>query len=261
MLDIQYIRAATLLIEWDGLKILTDPWFARRMRGLPVYVRPCLDPEDLPPLDLILVSHFHPDHFDAEALCRLRHPCRLIVGLPGLAARCRDVPHERVLMPTPGEVVCEAEFTVRAFAVEHSGPENAYLVERRGQSLLFAGDARYTPVFREIGQAYQPTVALLPIGGTEILGRRIVMNPADALQAAMDLRAQVLVPIHLGGEWMSVPPLSRHPGRAADLVALAEARGAALTVAPLVPGERVTVDAGGRVQWPTKRTTAAENCS
>ena len=244
MIDIQYIRTSTLLIRWDGLTVLTDPWFAMQMRGLPVFVKPCVRPEDLPQLDLILVSHLHPDHFDRRALARLSHRCQVLVGPPQLRGKVRDLPVDRRVFLGDGEQVKVPGFKVTAYSVQHSGYENAYLVQRGGASLLFAGDASYSPVFETIGRAHAPDVSLLPVGGTIALGRRIVMSPTDALEAAVCLRTRVVVPIHLGGEWMSVPPLSLHPGRAHHLAALAERAGAGFQVAVLRPGQQVRVEQG-----------------
>ena len=241
MMEIQYIRTSMLLIRWGGATILTDPWFAMQMRGLPVFVRPCLAPEQLPPLDLVLVSHLHPDHYDRRAMARLCHQAGLLVGPPGIIARAHGARVRRVISMRGGDAAREGGLKVRAFQVQHSGYENAYLVQREGASLLFAGDARYSPVFRAIGQEHPPTVSLLPVGGTRALGRRIVMNPEDAARAAGDLRTSLVVPIHHGGEWMSVPPLSLHPGRAHHLADLARARRAPFSVAPLLPGQTVRV--------------------
>jgi L-ascorbate metabolism protein UlaG (beta-lactamase superfamily) len=244
-MNVRYLRASMTLLDWRGRRVLTDPWFARRMRGLPVFVRPALTPEELPRLDLVLVSHFHPDHFDRAALGRLAVPPRAIVGPPGLRERCRGVAAEQIVELGDGEQTDAGGFHIRAFAVEHSGYENAYLFAADGFPVFFGGDARYTEVFAAIGCEHRPVVALLPVGGTEVLGRRIVMSPSDAVCAAIDLGAKVLVPIHQGGEWMSVPPLSRHPGRA--VAACEAAAGSALTVAPLAPGESVRVTPTGEI--------------
>ena len=245
VLDIQYIRTSMLLIRWDSATILTDPWFAMQMRGLPVFVRPCVEPEQLPPLDLVLVSHLHPDHFDLHALLRLSHRVGILAGPPGLIERSHGVAARRIVTMHGGDTLREGDLKVRAYQVQHSGYENAYLVRRGGASLLFAGDASYSPVFRAIGQEHAPTVSLLPVGGTRVLGRRIVMDPEDAAQAATDLRTSLVVPIHHGGEWMSVPPLSRHPGRAAHLAELAGEQQAPFSVAPLLPGQTVHVASDG----------------
>jgi L-ascorbate metabolism protein UlaG (beta-lactamase superfamily) len=146
-----------------------------------------------------------------------------------------------------GDVATAEGFTIHAWSVPHSGYENAYVVEQGGLSLFFAADARYDAVFARIGERHRPRVALLPVGGTVALGRRIVMNPADALRAAADLGARTVVPIHRGGEWMSVPPLSFHPGRAEDFARLVRENGTPFTVAAPAPGEALAVDNEGEV--------------
>ena len=247
MIEIQYIRTATVLLRWDGFIILTDPWFAMQMRGLPVFVRPCVKPENLPAIDLVLVSHFHPDHFDKKALLRLSHPIGRIVGPAGIEQKSAGLSFREVVTLADGEKLVQDRVTIHSFCVEHSGYENAYVLERKGQSIFFAGDASYSPVFSSIGQRHAPLLSLLPVGGTRIFGRRIVMNPADAYRAAIDLNTRIVVPIHLGGEWMSVPPLSLHPGRAKHLAALAASGNAPFEVAVLAPGKRVTIGDDGNI--------------
>jgi L-ascorbate metabolism protein UlaG (beta-lactamase superfamily) len=156
--------------------------------------------------------------------------------------RCREA-----LVLRDGETAVAAGMGISAFAVEHSGYENAYLVEYGELSFFYAGDAKYSPAFATVGRAHQPLISFLPVGGTEILGRRVVMGPEDALQAALDLGTRVVTPIHSGGEWLSLPPLSRHPGRAARLAALAERSKAPFRAVVLAPGERASIAADGSV--------------
>ncbi len=240
-ITIQYLRTSTLLISWEGRHILTDPWFAMHMRGLPVFVKPRLRPEQLPPLDLIITSHLHPDHYDDRALVKLAHECPLLIGPPGTRAAAKKARCGCVVELVDDQEATHKDIHVKAFSVQHSGYENAYMVTKNGLSLLFAGDARYTEDFKRIGAYRTPLVSLLPVGGTTIMGRRIVMNPRDALRAAHDLKTQVAVPMHNGGEWMSVPPLSRHPGRARHMAALAKSTGSPVKIAALAPGEKVEV--------------------
>ena len=252
MIEIRTLRASTCLLQWDGKTILTDPWFAGHMRGLPVFVRPCLSPEQLPPLDLVLVSHTHSDHFDRRAMTRLRFPCRRLIGPPQIAARAQGLNVEHLRIMRDGDALAVDDWRIHAYRVEHSGYENAYVVTHHGLSLLFAGDARYSDVFVRIGQNHRPQASLLPVGGTQILERRIVMDPADALRAATDLQTSTVVPIHPGGEWLSVPPLSRHPGRTAHLADLAARANAPFTVVATKPGDTVRVDENGRLREETR---------
>jgi L-ascorbate metabolism protein UlaG (beta-lactamase superfamily) len=242
------VRCSTLVIEIGGVRFLTDPWFGMHMRGLPCYRRPGMRPSEVPPLDALLVSHLHPDHFDARAIRELAP--RAPVGLfpPGALAAIRDPdPSWRELAPWTSTVV--GGITVHAVPGPHTlpGPEevNFVLLPPGGGPVFFGGDARFDrDVLTETARAFAPfRLALLPVGGTRILGKRTVMGPSDALEAADILRAATVIPIHEGGIWMSVPPLSLHPGRAEALAASFEARGEPGRVVVLAEGE--TWEAGG----------------
>jgi L-ascorbate metabolism protein UlaG (beta-lactamase superfamily) len=227
-LRVTLIRCSTVLLSWGGWHALTDPWFGRHLRGLPVFRRPGRRPEELPPLAAVLVSHLHPDHWDLPALRRLgRPPQRLLLPPGGIAAAGRGL---ETLGGAPGEL---APWTatdvgpVRVTAVPgpHTGPppdEVNYVLEFPGWgAVFFGGDAKLArPVLTTVRRRHGPMrLALLPVGGTRILGVRTVMSPDDAAEAADLLGAERVVPLHEGGLWLSVPPLSLHPGRAAALAA------------------------------------------
>jgi L-ascorbate metabolism protein UlaG (beta-lactamase superfamily) len=105
--------------------------------------------------------------------------------------------------------------------------------------VFFGGDARLDPdVLRRVKEGLAPIrVALLPVGGTRIFGRRTVMGPGDAERAADLLGAERVVPIHEGGIWLSVPPASLHRGRAHHLARAFDRRGEAGRVVVLREGE------------------------
>lgn len=248
-LSLAMIRCSTLLLEWPGLRLLTDPWFAMTMRGLPCFRRPGLQPETLGALDGVLVSHLHPDHFEPAALARLRPPPARVLVPPGAvghrALRRLAGPVEEL---APWSATRFGEATVTAVPGPHTLPgpgEVNYVVDVPGWGrLFFGGDARFDgAVLVEVARRFAPfRVALLPVGGSRILGRRTVMGPADAWRAARLLDARVVVPIHEGGIWMSVPPLSLHPGRALDLAALAARDRQPDRVVILREGQRLVVD-------------------
>ena len=58
------LRTSCLLIEHAGATAITDPWFGRSMRGLPVFRKPGIPLDRLPRIDYVFASHLHPDHFD-----------------------------------------------------------------------------------------------------------------------------------------------------------------------------------------------------
>lgn len=252
-LRVTFVRCSTVLLSWGDVHLLTDPWFGMHMRGLPVFRRPGLAPEALPPLAAVLASHLHPDHFDAPALRRLgRPPGRLLVPPGGAAALARERLPVRPTELPPWTTTDVGPLRVTAVPGPHTGPPPAevnYVVAHPAWgTLFFGGDARLDALLLDAVQRRCGPfrLALLPVGGSRILGVRTVMAPGDAVRAADILDADHVVPLHEGGLWLSVPPLSRHPGRSAHLVARFAARGERERAIVLAEGEGATVTPGRR---------------
>lgn len=247
-LRITWIRTSTLLVEWGGFRVLTDPWFGRVMRIVPVFAAPGVALDELPPIDLLLVSHLHADHFSLAAARAVRaaNPAVVAVSCPGSAdtfARA-GIPVTELAAGHSHQVGPLAITAVRCL---HTGPPPAevnFVVRREDTTFFFGGDARLSEAFGAVGRAGRVDVAALPIGGTRIFGTRTTMDPGDALTAARALGARFVIPIHEGMEWMPVPPASWHPGRTIDFERLcrraADAGESAPVAVRLARGERAT---------------------
>ena len=240
VLSVTMVRCSTLLLSCGGLTLLTDPWFGMHLRGLPCLRRPGLAVGDLPPLDALLVSHLHPDHFDRRAVASLR-PLPRALFPPGALERVDVPPGAEWSELAAWESTRVGDVEVTAVPGPHTlpGPDEVnFVVHFPGYgAVFFGGDAKLdrdvlSRVARELGPI---RMALLPVGGTRIFGKRTVMNPRDAEEAADILDAERIVPIHEGGIWLSVPPASLHPGRARALAR----RGQAHRVVVLREGETV----------------------
>jgi L-ascorbate metabolism protein UlaG (beta-lactamase superfamily) len=217
---ITLLRTSCLLLEHAGRTAMTDPWFGRTMRGLPVFRRPGIPLGELPRIDCVVASHLHPDHFDRGAVSRFGHPALEIVGPRGTREHCAPLSADRLAAVhelAPWESVTVGPFALTATPCEHTGPpppEVNFLIDCGGLRVFFGGDCRFSDAFTRIAERLPPIdVALLPIGGTLIFGHRTTMSPRDAVEACRILKPRVAIPIHEGGEWMPVPPASWHPGR------------------------------------------------
>jgi L-ascorbate metabolism protein UlaG (beta-lactamase superfamily) len=247
-LRLTLIRCSTVLLEWQAQRWLTDPWFGMHLRGLPVFRRPGQAPEALGTLDALLVSHLHADHFEPGAIARMRPVPSRIVAPPGAGAHRATASFRAALVEVAPWTSLDlgAGATLWAVPGPHTepGPEEInFVLDLRGFGrAFFGGDARFHgPTLAAVAARFAPfRLALLPVGGTRILGRRTVMGPADAWRAARLLEAEVVVPLHEGGLWLSVPPLSLHPGRAAHLAAIAARAGTPGRVMVLAEGEAVS---------------------
>ena len=244
---ITLLRTSCLLIEHAGRVAITDPWFGRTMRGLPVFRRPGIALGELPRIDYVFASHLHRDHFDRGAVSRFGHPDLEIVGTRGTAEHCAPLGSTRVravhdLGPWESREV--GPFRLTATPCEHTGPPPAevnFVIGCGGLTVFFGGDCRFSDAFAQIAARLPPIdVALLPIGGTLIFGHRTTMSPRDAVEACRILKPRWAIPIHEGGEWMPVPPASWHPGRRWHFARDLEASGLGTRARVLDPGEATT---------------------
>jgi L-ascorbate metabolism protein UlaG (beta-lactamase superfamily) len=243
-----WLGHATVLVELDGARVLTDPVLRRRIahlrRRVPV-------PPDPGRLDAILISHPHHDHLDLPSLRRL-DPAAPVVAPPGAAAALRRT-GRTVHELGPGAELELAGVRVRAVEAVHDGrrlplgpPADAVgFVVAGSQEVYFAGDTEHHAGMAEVGERLD--AALLPIWGW---GPRLGpghMDPRQAAEALALLRPALVVPIH----WGTYALL----GRRDDGSALAPAEAFAAHAAELAPDVRVAVLApGGSVEVPVRIT-------
>jgi L-ascorbate metabolism protein UlaG (beta-lactamase superfamily) len=108
-----------------------------------------------------------------------------------------------------------------------------------GRTIFHCGDSAYFDGFKEIGDRHKIEIALLPIGGYDApTGRSVHMNPEEAVQAFVELRAKTLVPMHYGSFRLGYEPLDEPPTR---LMAAASVQGIADKVLLLTEGAPVVL--------------------
>jgi len=196
---------ATVLIELDGVRIVTDPVFRTRVIHLLRHV-PEPGPDFTHGIDAILISHLHFDHLDLPTLKRFDRGVTVIVPA-GAGAMIRRAGFDKVIEMLAGEDVPVGDVKVRAVNAEHDGRRHplgaavdalGYVIAGSRQ-IYFAGDTDVHPGLPEISeQAGGLEVALLPIWGW---GHKLGpghMDPRGAAQAAALLRPELTVPIHWG---------------------------------------------------------------
>lgn len=217
-LRVTVVNHASVLIQFDGQNLLTDPIWSERASPLSWagprrYVPPGLRFEDLPRIDAVLISHNHYDHLDLPTLQRLRaaHDPLFIVGLgeaetlraAGLVRiveldwwQSHRLANGRKVWGTPS-----VHWTGRGLGDRNRSLWLSYLVETAGGPVYFAGDTGYGPQFRQVAERFGPMrLALLPIGAYKPrwLTAYQHLDPAEALRAAADLQAASALAIHFG---------------------------------------------------------------
>jgi N-acyl-phosphatidylethanolamine-hydrolysing phospholipase D len=245
-LTITWVGHASLLIQLNGLNILTDPMWSERaspaqFAGPKRWVAPGIALEALPPLDVVLQSHNHYDHLDDYTVRQLvrRHPQAFWVTPLGLApfVRRRGAPANALVELDWWEEHRVDSLRISATPAMHFSSRGIgdrgdslwcgfTLAAESGRRVFFAGDTGFHPDFGVIGERLGPfDVAFLPIGAYEPrwFMRYLHMNPEEAVDAFRVLKARVMVPIHWGtfkltDEAMDEPPVrARSAWRAAGL--------------------------------------------
>ena len=207
-ITISWLGHATLLINFYGKHILTDPVFGDSVGvHLPLgisfgprrLVRCALKPEELPALDLIVQSHAHMDHLDTRSWRQLKRGPAVIMAAEN-SRYIRRYGFEPVTELRWGESADTAGIAVTALEVKHWGERvpwsrdhgyNAYLLERNGVRILFGGDTAYTKTFAGL----KADIAILPIGGYQPFIRSHA-SPEQAWQMFLESGAEFLIPIH-----------------------------------------------------------------
>lgn len=210
-LHVAWLGHATLLIRMDGFTVLTDPVFSERAGiglgpitlGVKRLVAPPVELRELPPLDLILLSHAHMDHFDLPTLRRLegRAP---VVTARATSDLLRAERHVRVVELGWDEQVRIGPARIRAFEVNHWGARmrsdtyrgyNGYLIEAGRHRVLFAGDTADTHLFGKLRSRRPIDLAVMPIGAYNPW-IRYHCTPEQAWRMGNEAGAELLVPMH-----------------------------------------------------------------
>jgi len=215
---VTFVNHATVLVQTANVNVLTDPVWSERVSPVswigPRRRRPPgIRFEDLPQIDLVLVSHNHYDHLDLltlELLARRDRPSFLCGSGVGKLLRDRGL-SEVIELDWWESVPARSGLSVHAVPVQHFSGRTpldrnhtlwtGFVLAGSAGNVFFAGDTGYGPHFRQARECF-PTIrlALLPIGAYKpiwFMGP-VHMSPEEALDAHRDLRASTSVGIHHG---------------------------------------------------------------
>jgi L-ascorbate metabolism protein UlaG (beta-lactamase superfamily) len=207
-----WLGHSTVLLKIDGTTILTDPVFSTRAGirmgpvtiGIKRIVAPALEIPALPPIDVVLLSHAHMDHFDLPSLRRLANRGTTVIT----AARTSDLLCVRrygaVRELGWGATLRAGSLNVRAFQVSHWGARlrsdtyrgyNGYTIEAGRYRVLFGGDTALTPVFRTLRTSRLFDLAIMPVGAYNPW-IHAHCTPEQAWQMAQDAGFDHFLPVH-----------------------------------------------------------------
>ena len=223
-LAVTFIGHASFFVQVGGQNVLIDPNFAPWLFVLKRLRRPGLMVRDLPPIDLVLVTHAHFDHLHrpslraiARASYRQRGTRPTIVIPTHVNDLVSDLGFGKIVEIDWWENHRQGDLTITSVPSRHWGARiikdahrgyGGYVLESKQQSLYHSGDTAYFSGFREIGRRLHPELALLPIGAYNPPAfRNVHTSPADAVRAFLDLKSRWMVPMHYGSFRLSHEPI------------------------------------------------------
>lgn len=219
--SLEYIGTATMLLRLGPFTVLTDPNFLhagqRAYLGKGLFSKRLLDSaltvDELPALDLVLLSHLHGDHFDRVARRSLDRSVPLLTT-PSAASRLRrfGFEHSRGLSTWGQDEMTDGEWSLRitaAPALHAPGrarhllpPVMGSVLELHRSGILryrmyVSGDTLFRPWLSEVIERTGPLdAAVLHLGGTRILGMLVTMDDQQGADLVELLRPEVTVPVH-----------------------------------------------------------------
>lgn len=225
---------STVLINFFGTWILTDPVLFDKV-GLEIgkwkfgpqrYTPPALTLDEIPQIDIILLSHAHMDHLDHESLGALsqKFPQCAIVTPANVSKFIKHISFSQVKELDRNEKIFFDKCKIQALEVHHRGARiprrhhdrskghlekgssyNGYLIEKNGKKIVFWWDTAYTDAFKRIAPEY-PDVALMPIGAYKKF-KDHHCDPMESLQMTQEMNAKIFIPIHFGTFKLSEEPI------------------------------------------------------
>ncbi len=214
---------SSYFIKTGGKTILVDPVFSG-------YVSPFkgmnkafagsnrYGVEDMPFIDILVISHDHYDHLDYETIVKLKGRVAAVCTSLGVASHFvywgynKDIIHELDWHQS----VFINDIKITALPARHFSGRglkrdqtlwSAFVLEAGAHKLLLGGDSGYASHLKEIGEKYGPFhIAMLECGQYNLAWHDIHMLPEETAQAAIDVKAEVLMPVHWGKFSISLHP-------------------------------------------------------
>lgn len=246
---------SSYFMQIDGKKFLVDPvlsghaspiaFTTKSFKGSDVYTT-----EDIPPVDFLLLTHDHYDHLDYKTIAELKPKVHKIITGLGVAAHLQKWGYDRndiVEKDWNEEVVLQDQFIIHTTPARHFSGRTfkrnsslwlSFVLITPTKKIFIGGDSGYDTHFKTIGEQFGPfDLAILENGQYNPYWKHIHMMPEEVVQAAEDLKARKLLPVHWGKFALSLhawdEPITR---------VLAEAKRKGMDVFHPMIGEAIDLD-------------------
>jgi L-ascorbate metabolism protein UlaG (beta-lactamase superfamily) len=207
---------SSYFLQMDGIKILVDPVFSERTSPISFIGSKnykgtdFIKVEDFPALDIILITHDHYDHLDYQSVLKLKDKTKVFITSLGVGAHLEHwgIPADKIVELAWGEESIASGLKFTAAPARHFTGRlfkrnqtlwSAFILQGAKHKLYLGGDSGYDTHFKQTGEQHGPfDLAILECGQYNAYWPLIHMFPEQTVQAAKDLKAKVLLPVHWG---------------------------------------------------------------
>ena len=207
---------SSYLIRIENKNFLIDPVFSGNAAPLSFMIKAfpgsnIYKPEDMPAIDYLILTHDHYDHLDFKTVRKLRNKVNNIYCSLGLSAHLKywgfDI-NKVTEMDWWHSIQLDENISLTAAPARHFSGRgikrgqtfwSSFILKTKDHNLYLGGDSGYDSHFKEIGDKYGPfDIAILEAGQYNTMWPLIHMMPEETVQAAIDLKAKSLLPVHWG---------------------------------------------------------------
>lgn len=256
-----WLGHSSLMINMDGSRILLDPVFEEKVSivGPSRFNGPLpLAIEDLPPIDLVIISHDHYDHLNKYTVKALEKITQIFVVPMGVGKRLTDwgISGDKVIelnwwdsheLPASLKVTATPaqHFSGRGIFDRNKTLWASWVIESENFKIFFSGDSGYFDGFAAIGKAFGPfDMTFIECGAYDPTWQGVHMFPEETVQAHKDLGGKILHPIHWGTYKLALHPWFDPMERLA-----AAADKSDIPIATPMAGQTIDLNQRGRFWW------------
>lgn len=204
-----WIGHSTFLIQMNGVNILTDPVWAKRMGFQKRLTAPGISLDELPEIDVVVISHGHYDHLDFPTLKQLKGNPHYFVPV-GLGSLFKRKGYQKVTELSWLESAEHGGITLHFVPAQHwtrrslrdmnTSHWGGWILQTAQEIFYFVGDTGYFRGFQQIAERFTIDTVFMPIGAyePEWFMADSHISPEDSVKAFIELKAKYFVPMHYG---------------------------------------------------------------